>query len=112
MPGPWVFRDGELVERRHAAPLARGPRSGLSAPMLINDHLPDLVGPGGKRYSSKSALRREYKARGLVELGNDAPTQAVDNRKRVTKAEIGEALQMVKQGYKPAPLETAIVPDE
>ncbi len=112
MGGPWVYRNGELVEKCEAAPLPRGPRSGVACPSYISDGLPDLIGPGGRPYSSKSELRGEYKARGLVEVGNDAPTQTVDNRKRITKAEIGEALQKVRQGYKPAPLETAIIPDD
>jgi hypothetical protein len=113
MRGTWVFRDGRLVEK--GGPLDVRPeraRSEFPSPSYISDGLPDLIGPGGRPYSSKSELRREYKARGLVELGNDAPTTPTDNRKRVTKAEIGEALQKVKQGYKPAPLETSITPDQ
>jgi hypothetical protein len=110
--GTWVYRDGRLVEK-HGPDDVRPERarSDLPTPMYISDHLPDLIGPGGRPYSSKSELRREYRARGLVELGNDAPTTPQDNRKRVTKAEIGEAYRKVASGYKPAPIEHSVIPD-
>jgi hypothetical protein len=40
------------------------------------------------------------------------PTTPTYNAKRVTKAEIGAALVTVKSGYKPAPLETSVLPSD
>jgi hypothetical protein len=80
----------------------RGPRSELACPHFITDHLPELVGQhDGKVYTSKSALRASYHSHGIQEVGNDAPTQTIDNRVRITKDEIGEAYRKVKEGYKP-----------
>jgi hypothetical protein len=77
--------------------------------MLISDSLPDLQSMvDGKRYDSKSALRASYKRRGVVELGNDAPTKpSSPPRPRVSKAEVAQALAQVKQGYKPRPMTRA-----
>lgn len=109
----FVYRDGALVEK--FGPLDVRParqRSDLPAPNYISDGLPDLKGMhDGKTYSSKSALRASYRDRGLVEVGNDAPTTPADNARPITTAEIGAALQKVRQGYKPAPLPTTVEPD-
>jgi hypothetical protein len=109
----FVYRDGRIVEKHGPEDTRPEPaRSSLSCPSYIADALPDIIGPGARPYSSKSELRREYKSRGLMEVGNDAPTQTVDNRKRITKAEIGEAYRKVRDGYRPEALETAIIPDD
>ena len=112
--GTFVYRNGELVEKYGPSDVRpERARSDFPSPGYIADGLPDLMGPGGRPYSSKSELRREYKARGLVEVGNDAPTTpSTPGRQRVTKAEIAAALDKVKQGYNPAPLESTITPDE
>lgn len=54
-------------------------------------------------YESKSELRKGYKAKGVVELGNDAASYRAKEpeRPKITKAEIAAAVQKVKQGYKP-----------
>lgn len=88
----------------------RPKRSDLSAPMVISDHLPGLRSQlNGKYFDSKSSLRKHYKANNVVELGNDAPTTPVSpGRPEVTKQEIAQALDKVKQGYKPQlPMEPA-----
>lgn len=109
----FVYRNGVLVEK--FGPLDVRPvrqRSAFPCPHVIGDGLPDLKGMhDGRTYDSKSNLRRSYRERGLVEVGNDAPLAPIDNRQRITKAEIGAALQKVKQGYKPAPLEAGVLPD-
>lgn len=56
----------------------------------------------GKMYDSKSAIRAEYRARGLVEIGNDRPDVKQPERPKITKEEIGAALQKVRDGYRPA----------
>lgn len=105
--GTFVIRNGELVEKGGPLDIRPRPaRSHLPAPMLQMDSIGDLQSQAdGKFYSSKSALRRGYKEAGVVEVGNDAPMTPRDNSKRITKAEVGEALRKVKSGYKPAPLQ-------
>ena len=112
--GTWVFRDGKLVPKHEAAPL-RGPASDLPCPMLQRDHMEPVKGMhDGKTYDSKSALRASYRNGPVkyVEYGNDVPMTPRDNRKPLTKAEIAAALDKVKNGYKPAPLETSVIPDD
>jgi len=77
-------------------------RADLPTPMVIFDTMADLVHPAtGVHCSSKSEFRKITKARGLVEVG-DAPVMPhSDSGSRVTKDDIGEALQKVKQGYVP-----------
>lgn len=109
----FVYRDGALVEK--FGPLDVRPprqRSDLPAPSYISDGLADIRGMhDGKTYSSKAALRASYRQAGVVELGNDAPTEPVDNRETITTAEVGEAYRKVRDGYRPAPLPTTVEPD-
>lgn len=77
-------------------------RSELPAPMLNRDGIDALWHPhDGKLYESKSEFRAVTKAAGGQEVGNDVQT---DNRKfdHVTKDEVAQAVQMVKQGYQPS----------
>lgn len=47
-------------------------RADLPMPMVIGDGIPDLKSQvDGKVYSSKSELRRSYKAAGVIEVGNE-----------------------------------------
>lgn len=60
----------------------------------------------GKMYDSKSELRADYKARGLIEVGTDvsAAMQHAEirpERPKVTKADIAQAVNKVRQGYRP-----------
>ena len=93
----------------------RPQRSHLTAPMLIRDTTdPFQSMADGMFYDSKSAYRRSLVngPEKYVELGNDAPTTTRDNAKPITKDEIGEAYKMVRDGYKPAPLEQGILPPD
>jgi hypothetical protein len=84
-------------------------RSALPAPMLALDTMDALWHPhDGRKYESKSEFRAVTKAAGGEEVGNDVQT---DNRRvdRVTKDEVAQAIQMVKQGYKPQ-VDTATTP--
>lgn len=110
----FVMRGGRLVEKYGSEDIRpRLARSHLPAPMVIrdgNDGVRSMV--DGRIYDSNSALRASYRAAGVEEVGNDAPTVATaPERPPVTAADVGEAYQMVRQGYKPAPLETSIIPD-
>lgn len=72
------------------------PRSELAAPFLISDNLESLGGlngvqnqADGKFYTSKAKLRSDYKARGMVEMGNDKPappSKPKPDRKKIKEA--------------------------
>ena len=102
----WNEKLQRLVEKggpddpRHA----HHARSDMPAPMLIRDGMDALRSMvTGRMHDSKSALRAEYKAHGVVEMGGEAPkAPSSAPRPSVTKSEIGEALQKVKQGYRPS----------
>ncbi|MAS09916.1 hypothetical protein [Salinisphaera sp.] len=65
----WVQIDGELVPK-HLAP--SNERPGATGPNIIVDSIdPFQSQADGKVYTSKSAYRRELKARGYREVGND-----------------------------------------
>jgi len=108
MRGSWVVRDGVLVPKHMAAPLLpRGPRAGFPAPYLNRDGMDPLMSMAdGKLYESKSAMRRAYRELGYEELGNDAPRAVVDAPPIEAKDDLIEAYKMVRDGYKPPPLET------
>lgn len=79
-------------------------RSSLSAPTIIKDGIDAVQSQlTGKWYESKSSLRHEYKAHGVIEVGSDAPKapKPVEHVK-VTQEDIGRALQKVRDGYKPS----------
>lgn len=85
----------------------RGGRSDLGFPMVVSDQM-DAVQcmADGKFYESKSRMREVHKAKGLIEIGNDIPAamkhaEIRPERPRVTKADIAQALNKVKSGYRP-----------
>lgn len=72
--GTWVFdeKSGELVpkdEYRSRAPAPK--RSHLPSPQFIRDCIEVTSMVDGKTYTSKSALRKSYRAGGYVEVGNE-----------------------------------------
>lgn len=112
--GTFVMRAGRLVAKHGPEDIRPAPaRSALPAPMLNLDTMGALKSMvDGQTYDSKAALRASYRAAGVEEVGNDAPREATaPGRPAVTSADVGEAFQMVRQGYKPAPLDTSIVPE-
>ncbi|TCL70543.1 hypothetical protein [Rhizobium sp. BK251] len=80
----------------------RGPRSdAIPLPQLIRDGMDPLLHHGnGLYYDSKSSFRRATKEGGWVEVGNEKQTDTrwVDP---VTADDVGQAINMVNQGYKP-----------
>jgi hypothetical protein len=70
-------------------------RSDLPRPMVISDDI-DLASPvSGERFTSKSDLRRHYRANGVVEVGNDR-IKPRDNDNRPIKdieADVAKAFQ-------------------
>lgn len=85
-------------------------RSSLSAPSVIRDGLDNVKNPvDGKAYDSKSAYYKAVKSAGCEIVGNEAE-KMMDRpapRSDVSRDDIDAALHKMKQGYKPAPLETA-----
>lgn len=89
--GTWVCRNGKLVPKHKAAPLARNGVRGV-----ISDYLPDLIHPQtGLRMDSKSEFRKVTRAKGGVEMGNE---KHVDRRhetgmdSNTRKADIARAI--------------------
>lgn len=77
-------------------------RSELAAPFFIKDEMQAVRSQlTGKMYDSKSSLRKEYKAHGMIEMGNDKPNMNGPARPKVSKKDIGEAINKVRQGYRP-----------
>lgn len=83
-------------------------RSHLAAPMIISDTQEDIKSMAdGKYYSSKSEMRKGYKAKGLVEVGNDAPTtNSKPILNEVSEKDVATAYRKVVGGYKPKPVKT------
>ena len=67
----------------------------------------------GKIYESKSSYRKSLREgdNPCIEVGNDAPT-TVHERKGPTIEDVVTAVHMVEQGYRPAPLDTGILPKD
>lgn len=83
----------------HVEPIAE--RSTLPAPMLALDTMDALWHPHtGQLMDSKSAFRAVTKAAGSEEIGNEVQkdTRSVEGPSR---DEVGRAIQMVNQGYRP-----------
>lgn len=89
----YVFRDGQLVPKETAGPNIR--------PHVMTDTMDETWHPAdGKHYTSKSKFRRVTRAHGCEEVGNE---KQYDRREfdRVTKRDVHEAIEMVRQGYRP-----------
>lgn len=108
----WIIRHGRLYEKGSAEEIAarhRRARADLPTPYVTRDSIDAVTSQlDGRTYESRSQLYRSYKAGGvrIVEDG-ERPVDYSAEPPKITKAEIGEALQKVKQGYKPEPLEQA-----
>ena len=102
---PWPAECAGHFRSRHEH------RSEFAAPMIIRDDMPAVKSmASGKMYDSKSAIRAEYRARGLIEIGSDIPEVKQPERPKITKDDIGAAIQKVRDGYRPAELPTAPMP--
>lgn len=84
----------EIERKRKSAPA----RSALAFPMVVSDYLPETKNMvDGKYYESKSAMRRVYRQRGYVEVGNEemkpAPKPKPD--RKAIRNSVGKALNRV-----------------
>lgn len=76
-------------------------RSDLPAPQLISDIMePVQSQETGIYYDSKSAIRREYRAYGNIEIGNDKrpPMKPKRTDRKQVKATVEKALARVERG--------------
>ena len=92
--GKWCKGDEFFVEKEKA----RVERSSLAGPMVFSDCI-EIANhaDGGKIYTSKAALRRSYREKGYIEVGNerlDPPKPKPVDRKAVRDA-AGKALNRV-----------------
>ena len=76
------------------------------APNVISDTMPETRHMAdGKYYTSKSEYRKATRQAGCIEVGNDvAPLmqrKPVELDRKQRKADIGRAIQMLKEGYRP-----------
>jgi hypothetical protein len=93
----WVRRNGKMVLKHKA-----GPRS--DRVHVISDNLGDALEhhayADGRRTDSKSQFRRWTREAGVVEKGNDRE-RPKPVREQSIVADVAQAYQMVKQGYRP-----------
>lgn len=69
-PGHPLANENGMVEK-HLAGEPPTARSVLPGPMIISDQIELQAQHDGKMYTSKSALRRSYRQKGYVEVGNE-----------------------------------------
>lgn len=92
---------GEMVDRdlfysRQPAPK----RSGLSAPMVISDGMPETQHPcTGQYMSSKSAFRAVTKAHGCIEIGNDPARHRPRQKPRPDRKAIRDSLAKARARF-------------
>lgn len=73
----------------------------IPLPMLIRDQIDPLQHPAdGRFYESKSEIRAVAKAHNLIEVGTETQKDTRRNDP-VTRDEVGQAIQMVNNGYRP-----------
>lgn len=80
----WLRLDGRQVYRRIRNENAQ--RSDLPCPMIISDHIEIKSMVDGETYTSKRALRRSYRERGYLEVGNEEqkiPAKPKPDRKAI-----------------------------
>lgn len=100
--GTYVMRNGKLVPKHLAPPKHAGKSRQVISDDLGAD-LEHMAFDDGRRTASKSVFRRWTRESGCVEKGND---REVSQRQfgadtSHVKRDVTEAIQMVRQGYKP-----------
>ena len=86
----WDRQTHKMIPK-HLAPVPKVARSDLPCPMVISDHLDDVVNPAdGQRYSSKSAYYKAVRAKGCEIVGNETPRAA-------PKAEMSDPIDDIRR---------------
>lgn len=94
----YVFRNGRMVDKRHAAPLniSTDPRV-----YVIGDVMAPAKHPGsGKVYDSKARFRADTRAMGFVEAGNDPAIRrdvGISGRVKVSQADVAHDVKRAIQ---------------
>jgi hypothetical protein len=99
----YVLRNGELVPKRLAGPREDGRVQGVISDDLGSD-LEHMDYADGRRTASKSTYRRWTREAGSVEKGNDrvrSDRNFGDSDTRQLQRDVAQAIEMVKQGYRP-----------
>jgi len=83
---PWLKRDRTPVKKRYRHKPDR--RSDLPSPMVISDQVEVKSMVDGKVYTSKSSLRKSYREKGYVEVGNEEqkPPKRKSGRKGIRES--------------------------
>ena len=99
----WIdLGNGRKVYR--TIPEAAPARSSLPVPMLSLDTMPETQSMlDGKMYTSKSELRKTYKAAGMIELGNEPMKEfkRPERDRAGDRAAIERAINDVQNGNAP-----------
>lgn len=84
----------EITIPPRARPNVQAKRSDLPAPRLASDVMDPVQSQlDGKMYDSKAALRRTYRAAGVVEVGNDPARLRPFVRPKVDRKEIKQTVE-------------------
>uniref|UniRef100_E6VFM0 Uncharacterized protein n=1 Tax=Rhodopseudomonas palustris (strain DX-1) TaxID=652103 RepID=E6VFM0_RHOPX len=83
----------EIPMPRRARPDVTAQRSDFPCPRIASDVMEPVQSQlDGKIYDSKSALRRTYRAAGVIEVGNDPARLKPRKRQKVDDKAIAEAV--------------------
>jgi len=80
------FSDLEGCTRINHGTEGSGKRSGLAAPIILNDNCEVKSMSDGKHYTSKRALRQSYRDQGVIEMGNERPKSKKQKPKGVRES--------------------------
>lgn len=102
----YVFRDGQLIDKRLAPPPAYQ-RSSLKAPYIRTDGMSATWNPvNGKHYDSKSAYERAVRNAGCVIVGDDSSltrAEAPQFAAEGVEQSISTAIDRLAAGHRPEP---------
>jgi hypothetical protein len=92
----------EIVRKPKVAPK----RSSLPCPLVFSDEMPETQSmASGEVYTSKSAIRAEYKRLGMIEVGNDParhkPFKRSSPDKKAIASAVDRAFDQFKSGARP-----------
>lgn len=89
----WQARQWEREDRAFARRMNQGQ---LATPTVISDGQGGVRGVqsmlDGQHYDSKSNMRRHYRERGAIEVGNDVPTERVHKKREPDRAAIKDSI--------------------
>lgn len=100
----YVWYRGDWVEIDRYAP-----RPKPKGPMILRDIDPYRCVVDGEMITSRSRHRQKLKETGCQEWGNETPKRKPVDLPPVAP-DLKAAVEMVKAGHKPAPLESTILP--